>query len=49
MTFLIHFLQKILNLQMHRLLVHLDTCIYFCCFLARAWLSIHTTIICLNN
>ena len=28
---LIHFLQrKIFNLQMHRLLVHLDTCIYFC-------------------
>ena len=34
MTFLIHFLQqKLFNLQMHRLLVHLvhvDTCIYFC-------------------
>ena len=28
---LIHFLQrKIFNLQMHRLLVHLATCIYFC-------------------
>ena len=28
---LIHFLQrKIFNLQMHRLLVHLDPCIYFC-------------------
>ena len=28
---LIHFLQrKIFNLQMHRLLVHLDTYIYFC-------------------
>ena len=28
---LIHFLQrKILSLQMHRLLEHLDTCIYFC-------------------
>ena len=28
---LIHFLQrKIFNLQMYRLLVHLDTCIYFC-------------------
>ena len=28
---LIHFLQRnIFNLQMHRLLVHLDTCIYFC-------------------
>ena len=28
---LIHFLQrKIFNLQMHRLLVHLDTCIRFC-------------------
>ena len=27
---LIHFLQrKMFNLQMHRLLVHLDTCIYF--------------------
>ena len=27
---LIHFLQqKIFNLQMHRLLVHLDTCMYF--------------------
>ena len=48
---LIHFLQrKIFNLQMHRLLVHLDTCIYFCLlFLARAWLSIHTAIICINN
>ena len=36
---LIHFLQrKIFNLQMHRLLVHLDTCIYFCLsfFFARA-------------
>ena len=31
---LIHFLQrKIFNLQMHRLLVHLDTCIYFCLLL----------------
>ena len=53
MTFLVHILQrKILNLQMHRLLVHLvhlDTCIYFCRFLARAWLSIHIAIICLNN
>ena len=29
--FLIHFLQrKIFNLQMHRLLLYLDTCIYFC-------------------
>ena len=57
---LIHFLQrKTFNLQMHRLLVHLvhlDTCIYFCLlllfcllFLARAWLSIHTAIICINN
>ena len=28
---LIHVLQrKMFNLQMHRLLVHLDTCIYFC-------------------
>ena len=54
MTFLFHFLQrKILNLQMHCLLVHLvhlDACIYFyLVFLARAWLSIHTAIIFLNN
>ena len=53
MISLIHFLKrKILNLQMHRLLVqlvHLDTCIYFCRFLERAWLSIHTAIIYLNN
>ena len=35
---LIHLLQrKIFNLQIHRLLVHLDTCIYFCLlFLAGA-------------
>ena len=32
MTLLIHFLQrKIFNLQMHRLLAHLDTCIYSQC------------------
>ena len=40
---LIHFLQrKIFNLQMHRLLVHLDTCIYFCLLFFGTRLSVYS-------